>query len=117
MKRLYRSLPKPLRTVVAKSYGITSSVVGTRKLIRPVNPVAEMSHLTFSLQDAIDQTIVNREINERIRKGYFVDRLIIVAALPKTASSVIGSCIAIIQSGRGIDTRRYGQVLICPDGD
>jgi len=70
-------------------------------LFRSVDPPPEIRHLAFSIRESMSQVVVNRYINENMKAGYFADRLVIVAALPKSASAVIADCIAAIQSESG----------------
>ncbi len=78
---------------------ITRSFTRLRKLMSlgtSYEPIGQLSHLPFSLRQAISYVLVNREIDKKIKEGWYADRFVLVAALPKSASSVIGSCVAAI---------------------
>jgi len=65
---------------------------------RAGDPLPEVSHLTYSYRQAISQVNVNREINALTKKRHFEHRVVIVAGLPKSGSSVIGECASTIHS-------------------
>jgi len=89
---------------------IASSAVKKSRYLGKSDSIPELEHLNFSLLGALGQSIVNREINEKIQQGYFADRLVFVPALPKSASSVIGECISVIQGNTESEARRYSSV-------
>ncbi len=65
-----------------------------KSLFQPDVPITEIKHLPFSIRDGLRDVVGNKEISDKINKGYFKDRIVVVPALPKSASSVMGSCIA-----------------------
>lgn len=114
IKSKYQSLSRRFRTVISIIRRFVILLDRSKKLFQSTEPVREIQHLVFSVREAMGEVLVNKDINEKIKKGYFADRLIIVAALPKSASSVIGNCIAKIQkiqpkSGAGI--RAYARYM------
>lgn len=59
-------------------------------------PLGQIGHLAFTLPAAARQVIANREMNRRIREGWYADKLTLVAALTKSASKVFGWSLAAI---------------------
>ena len=93
IKSKYQSLPESFRAMVSKiryfallAYQLLAYRL--RWLLHPTHPLREIHS-------------VNKEINEKINRGYFSDRLVIVASLPKSASEVIAHCALAIQSNFG----------------
>jgi len=75
---------------------------------RAGDPLPEVSHSTYSFRQAISQVIINREIDALTKKRYFEERVVIVAGLPKSGSSVIGECASTIHShGRRTSHGQY----------
>ena len=60
----------------------------------------------------IRDIITNRELSGKIKDKYFKDRLVIICALPKSASSVIGSCIVELSSEKSAKGRRYASYMV-----
>ena len=97
----YQSLPESFRAMVSKIRYFALLAYRLRWLLRPTTGLREINHLAFSVRASIYQLTVNKEINEKIKRGYFADRLVIVASLPKSASEVIARCTFAIQSNLG----------------
>lgn len=102
----------PVRRAVLSGYKWVRLVPRSRELLKRIEPIPEIGHLPFSVREVIEESIANRVVNAKIGSGYFADRLVVVAALPKTASSVIGSCVSVIQSDSGTDNRRYARYML-----
>ena len=102
----YRS-PSMIRRFPSMTRRFALLVYQSRRLARATDPVPQIRHLAFSVGQAISEVIVNNDTNEKIKEGYFADRLVIVVSLPKVASKVIAGCIARIQSKSGVGTIRY----------
>jgi hypothetical protein len=112
VKSKYKLLLEYFRVILWKIRSFALLVCQSRRLLQPTAPVPEIQHLTFSLPQSMGQVIINKDIDKKIKEGYFADRLVIVAALPKSASSVIGSCIAAIQSKSGVGVRGYARYML-----
>ncbi|MFH1593941.1 MAG: sulfotransferase domain-containing protein [Candidatus Omnitrophota bacterium] len=76
------------------------------------NQIPEMRHLPFSVIAAIRDLLANKEANKKLKENYFKDRLTIIAAIPKSASSVIGSCVAEILSMVSKKSRSYAKYML-----
>jgi hypothetical protein len=99
--------------VISKIKSISKWVCRLRFLCYSYKPVPpEIRHLSFSFLDFIRDIITNREISGKIKDKYFKDRLVIICALPKSASSVIGSCIIELSSEKGAKGRRYARYML-----
>jgi len=99
-----KSLPKQIKTVFLR-IAINKSSANSSGDIIP-----ELAHLPFQHSEAVRELKLNQFINQKIKDKFFKDKFVLVAALPKSASSVIGSCISIIHS-KGKDTRNYGRYM------
>ena len=80
--------------------------------MKPTAPIPELSHVPSTITSAWDDLIENRKLNERIRQRYYADRLVIVVAIPKSASSVIGSCVAEMLPASIDKTRGYASYML-----
>lgn len=85
-------------------------VFGFLSILGRTDSIPELRHLNFSLLGAFGQSIINKEINQKILDNYFADRLIFVPALPKSASSVIGECVSVIQATKSLPGHKYSSV-------
>lgn len=114
VKSLCKSLLGSPRKMAKKIRSFAAVAFPSRKLFQLIDKIPEMKHLEFSFLKSINQVIINRKIIKKINDGYFKNRLVIVAALPKSASSIIGSCIATIQkaSGCGAGIRNYARYMV-----
>jgi len=105
------SLSKQDRTIILNLHD-KSKLISLNEPIDMTLPkiIPEISHLPFHLSDAIREIKLNKFINKRIQDRFYEDKFIVVAALPKSASSIIGSCISVIHS-KGFDRRDYGRYM------
>ena len=79
----------------------------------PEGILPQIRHLPTSLIYAVYDTVQTKRLNKRLKERYFADKLILVAALPKSASSLIGNCVAeIMGQGDGIKRRRYAKYMV-----
>jgi len=97
--------------IAAKARGAVRLVRRSAALVGGVRPLPEIAHLVFSPFRAFVDLIANREVARRICCGYYADKLVVVAAMPKSASSVIGSCVAELMSVQGIVNRSYASYM------
>ena len=77
------------------------------------NVLPQIRHLPRTTIHAMYEMFRNRQLDRRIRNRYYADKFVLIAALPKSASSLIGNCIADImgQGGRTIRRRYAGYML------
>jgi len=71
-------------------------------------PIPELEHLPFGIFAAISEISKNKLVNQRIQNGYYADKLIIVAGIGNSASTVLGQCVSEI-TGR---PRGYGSYMM-----
>ncbi len=96
---VFQSVPKPLQGMVKKIYYPVAAKLRrlrgfqTKWIFHFSSPIREFEHLPSSILEGISDVATNREGSEKIKRSYFKDRLVIVPAIPKSASSVISSCI------------------------
>ena len=77
------------------------------------NVLPEIRHLPRTLIHAVWDMRQNRELNRILKEKHLADNLVLVAALPKSASSVIGTGVAIIfGQGGGNNRRRYARYML-----
>lgn len=114
MKRIFKSLPGPIQALGYKFAALGWLVIlPLRNFIVPDDVLPQIKHLPLSVLNAVKDALKNRELNKRLKDRYFSNRLVLVAALPKSASSVIGSAIAAIlgQNGRE-QSRGYADYML-----
>ena len=70
-----------------------------RKLISlygDVELISSMAHLPMNVKEAVVYVSRTREISKKISEGYFSERLVVIPTLGKSASGVLGKCVAIM---------------------
>lgn len=89
-----------------------------REFLRPVVPPAEVAHEVFSIPQAVRRTAENRRMIAKLRSGFYAKSLVVVVAIPKSGSSVIGSWVAVLLPESTAKVRRYaGYMLANQDSD
>ena len=75
-----------------------------KRTIGPTNPPPQIVHLPLTVPAAMRNLLVNREVAAKIKRRHFKDRFVVLAAIPKSASSVIGPCSRLILAARRRDS-------------
>jgi hypothetical protein len=64
----------------------------------PATRLPQLTHLPFSLPQALYLVAVNRKTSNKVNRGYYADRLIFIAGMSKSSSQLIEQCIAEMKS-------------------
>jgi len=112
--RAYRALPGPLRALAAKAATLGKLCVTPAREFLPARDVlAQIRHLPTSIHGAVRQARANRRLDRGLRTRAWAENLVLVAAVPKAASSVIGSGIAALLGQEGlVEARGYADYML-----